>query len=77
MSSSKKCACKGTLRQVFVCLRPPHQNSYIGHLDRFSYDPIPTPPHAVYVYCIHIYSILIHTGGWGELTREKGNSSQS
>jgi hypothetical protein len=23
MSSSKKCSCKGTSRQVFICLRPP------------------------------------------------------
>ncbi len=45
--------CKGTLRQVFICLRP-----------RTPYPPPLT-------HCIHVYSILIHTGrgGGGELKK--------
>jgi hypothetical protein len=39
MLSSKKLACKGTLRQVFICLR--------------AKNPIPPPPlHSVYVYIL-------------------------
>ena len=29
MSQSKKLTCKGTLRQVFICLRPPLHTVYI------------------------------------------------
>jgi hypothetical protein len=55
----KTFTCKGTLRQVFICLRPIP-----------SYDPIPPPLHIVYVYTVYLF-----TQGWGgggrELTREK------
>ncbi len=58
MSSSRKLTSKGTLRQVFICLRP-------------SPEPHTFSPHK---HCIRVYSILIHAGkrGRGEsLTREK------
>ncbi len=52
-----KLTCKGTLRQVFICLRPP---------------PIVlTPPPSHTVYCIRIYSILIHTGKGGRGGRDE------
>jgi hypothetical protein len=57
MSSFKKKTCKGTFRQVFICLRP-------GPLS--SYDPIPL--RLIYVYTV-TYS---HREGGGENgTREK------
>jgi hypothetical protein len=43
MSSSKKLTCKGTLRQVFVCLRP-----------RTPYRP--PPLHTVYVYTVYLFT---------------------
>jgi hypothetical protein len=55
MSSSKKINCKGTLRQVFIRLRP-----------RTPYPP--TPLHAVYV--LYTYSHR-EGGGGGDLTREQ------
>jgi hypothetical protein len=42
----KKLTCKGTLRQVFICLRPR--------------TPYPHPLHNAHC-CIHVYSIRIHT----------------
>jgi hypothetical protein len=45
---------------VFICLRP-----------LLSYDPILLPPpHTVH---IRVYSILIHTGKGGDLTRDGGH----
>jgi hypothetical protein len=62
-------ACKGTLRQVFICLRP-----------RTPY-PSPPPLHTVYVYKVYLFTQESGDwGGWGELNQrevEKGNSSQS
>ncbi len=56
-----KLICKGTLRQVFICLRPRTPEAPI-------YPPPPQPLHTVYVHTV--YSILIHTGkGGGVLTR--------
>ncbi len=59
MSSSKKMTCKGTLLQVFICLRT-----------RTTY---PSPPPLT--HCISVYSIQIYTGKEGRggetLTREK------
>ncbi len=52
ISSSKKFICKGTLRQVFICLRP-----------RTSYPP--PPLHTVYVYTLRLYLFTIHTGKGG------------
>jgi hypothetical protein len=46
----QKFTCKGTLRQVFICLR-----------FHPSYDPIPPPP----IHCILVFCILIHTGKGG------------
>jgi hypothetical protein len=42
MSLSKKLTCKGTLRQVLICLRPR--------------TPYPPPLHHVYVYAVYTYS---------------------
>ncbi len=55
----EKLTCKGPLRQVF-------------HLSEAPSSPMTTyfPPYTL--YCIRVYSILIHTGKWaGEQTREK------
>jgi len=50
MSSSKKFACKGILRQVFICLR--------------AKNPIPPPPlHSAYVYCV--FSMYVFAQGKG------------
>ncbi len=57
----KKFNCKGTLRQVFICLRPP---------------PLlwPHTPPAL-THCINVYLFTqgrgVGVGGGGELTREK------
>jgi hypothetical protein len=59
MSSSKKLPCKGTLRQVFICIGGPEPHT-----------PIPPPPlKTVYVYSV--YSTLIHTGKGGELNQRE------
>ncbi len=42
ISSSKKLTCKGTLRQVFLCLRPT--------------TPCPSPLHTVYVYTVYLFT---------------------
>ncbi len=62
----KKLICKGTLRQVFICLKP-----------RTPYSS-PPPFRTINVYST-VYSTLIHTGK-GEVEpkrRGEGNSSQS
>jgi hypothetical protein len=46
----KKFTCKGTLRQVFICLRPP---------------PLLWPHILPYTLCICVYCKLIHTGKAG------------
>ncbi len=51
-SSSKKLACKGTLRQVFICLR--------------SRTPSSTPPPPYTLYLCKQYSYSHREGGWGE-----------
>jgi hypothetical protein len=51
MSSSKKIICKGTLRQMIICLRP-----------RTPYHP-PHTLYSIHVYSILIYTIK--EGGWG------------
>ncbi len=54
----KKLSCKGTLRQVFICLRLFQQN------------PIPPPPYTLYTYLQYTYS---HGGGGegGELNQRE------
>ncbi len=58
MSSSKKITYKGTLRQVFICLRP----------------RTPYPPPRTHYIRLRVYSILIHTGrgGGGEMNQIEG-----
>jgi hypothetical protein len=56
MFSYKKVTCKGTLRQVFISLRP----------------RTPYPPHTLYTCLQYSYSHREQGGwGGGELTREK------
>jgi hypothetical protein len=55
MSSSKKMTCKGTLRQVFICLRPR--------------TPYPPPP-VTHNTCIQHTSTSLHREGWGGGTVE-------
>jgi hypothetical protein len=67
MSSSKKLTCVGTLRQVFICLRPPPLLRPISS---------PHPPHAVDVYIVYLFT----QGRGGEVNQREGywgNSSQS
>ncbi len=56
---AKKFTCKGTVQQVFICLRPPPPRQ-----------PHTSPP---LTHCIRVYSILIHTGkgGRGESQPER------
>jgi hypothetical protein len=64
MSSYKKLTFKGSLRQVFICLRP-----------RTPYPPL----HTVYVYTVYLFTQR-KVKGWGELNQregQRGNSSQS
>ncbi len=63
MSSSKKMTCKGTLRQVFICLFP-----------RTSYPP-PPPIHTVCVYTVYLFTR--EGGDLNQREGERGNSSQS
>ncbi len=59
----KKLTCKGTLRQVFICLRP---------------EPHTRPPYTMYM-CIQVYLFTQGRGGGGDMSqreRERGNSSQ-
>jgi hypothetical protein len=81
----KKLNWKGTLRQVFICLRPPPLLGFcLGWSSNFVcsqsgqiqsvtilQNPVPSPLHTAYVYTVH--GILIHTrkGGGGSWTREK------
>jgi hypothetical protein len=60
MPSSKKLTCKGTLRQLFICLRPG--------------TPYPTPPYTL--YCIRVYSILFHTVKGGGVEPERRGDEQ-
>jgi hypothetical protein len=58
-TSKKKLTCKGTVRQVFICLRP-----------RTPYPPPLT--HCIRVYGYVLYTYLLREGGEGESeTREK------
>ncbi len=64
MSSSKKFTCKGTLRQVLICLRPK--------------TPYPLLTHCIRVYSMLIHTGK--GGGGGELNHreeDSGNRSQS
>jgi hypothetical protein len=63
MSSSKKLTCKGTLRQVFICLRP--RTPYTA------YTPIPLP-YTMYT-CKQYSTYFLHREGGrrGDWTREK------
>ncbi len=51
MPSSKKFTCKGTLRQLFICLRllPSYEPKY--------------PPYCTRVYCIFIHTTDTRKGG--------------
>jgi hypothetical protein len=51
----KKVPCKGTLWQVFICMRP-------------------GPPRLT--RCLHVYSILIHTGTGGGEPERRGEGQQ-
>ncbi len=54
----KKLTCKGTLRQVFICLRP-----------RTRYPP---RLHTIYVYTVHLFTQ--ERAGWGgELNQREGS----
>jgi hypothetical protein len=53
MLSSKKLTCIGTLRQVFICLRPPPP----------SYDPLPPPLYTLYTCLLFTYSHREGEGG--------------
>jgi hypothetical protein len=64
-SSKKKLTCKGTLRQVFICLRPE------------THTP---PPHSIREKCMK-YAYSHREGGGGEelnqREKERGDRSQS
>jgi hypothetical protein len=64
MSSSKKLTCKGTLRQVFICLRPR--------------TPYPPPPlHTVYVSKVCVHILFTQVRGWGgELNKKRRGEGQ-
>ncbi len=55
----KKLTCKGTFRQVFICLRP---------------RTLTPPPLYILLHTVYVYSvcILIHTGRGRELNRREG-----
>jgi hypothetical protein len=48
-----KFTCKGTLQQVFICLRPPPLL------------PMTRPVHTVYVYTVHVYLFTQEKWWWG------------
>jgi hypothetical protein len=63
MSSSKKLTCKGTLRPVFICLRPR--------------TPYPPPPNTLDTCIQYTYSHKEGGGEGGELCQREGERGNS